>query len=378
MGAARRGGTLASIIGAVVLVAAIVLAVATTSAPAGNRDPEAALFAYPGPEEATYGQNVAYTATLFNDDKSQFTHAVYTHTKPTTVLDGETVTSELVYASCDDENLSLGTFTATDYSCPPTTIPAGDTARVTLVWTTPRIPEPLTCDADDPAPATPVNDCELVSEGQWTIKEGTGKQGSAGPDTFPEDPIPITTPLHGDDDDPQAADGYVLDALDCSGSNVAIQTFEGTLGPGNAIVTKVCPSTVPTPAISVFSPGLLIKILEGGTGIPPGLEERVTDTAFVCIPAPDPLGGFGNNCPAALGYGPPHGTPGYTAWSFAPQAKFSFVIDNGELLVNGEQIDQVFHDGVDVTEDCTITIDHPAKKTFVSCFGDANGGWDFG
>ena len=96
-------------------------------------------------------------------------------------------------------------------------------------------------------------------------------------------------------------------------------------------------------------------------------------TAFICIPAPGTLASQ-NACPTD-----PAGT-GYTPWSFddpsTPNvhetAGFSFTIDN-TLLPNGDKVDQVVHNGVDVTSACTIDIVNSDKTTIVACKASTNG-----
>ncbi len=328
----RRRGS-ASIAAVLALGAVALLVLAVGNAPAGNRAPVPTLVGFPGPGEVTYGQNVAYTATLPNAQSSTFTHVNFHDPIPTTVSGTQTLTATLEYASC------AGTLTATEFVCDEMTVPAGQTAKVTIVWQTPLAGSSTNCPA-----ATPV--C-MTNGSFWTIKEGTGKPGSAGPDTF-SSPLVATSLLVVPDF--VEAGGYALNACTNPATQKSLET-NPAVGPTNKLATKVCASTVPG---QVFDPGVSIEIDEGpGSGI--------TESSTICIPAP------GQKCE----------TSGYTPWTFSPRATFTFVIDN-TTLPKGEKVDKVLHDNVDVTGDCTITISNPTKKTTVACQASINGSWNFG
>jgi hypothetical protein len=378
--------------------AVVVFAVSAAVAPAGNRQPTTKIVEFPGPEQVTFGEDVAYTSTLFNgpDQSSSFTHVIYNHRIPTTILDrdangvedgiGAPVPAKLVYASCDpgltnwNPNASDGT-----YHCPELSqLPAGATARVLLVWQTPGVPDSVgdnvTCDSN-PLPASPVNSCTLTSSGYWTIKEGTGNPGSNGPDTYPSlAGDPVVTDLLGSATDLRKARAYAL--AKCQAGSSSLKTSDVVpVGPGNTIVTKVCSPTVPGQALQ---PGLVIQIDELGTGTPLGPPKRLWDTVFICAPRPDPdLTNTvdENKCPVTPGYF----NAGYQPWPFddpsttaVERGRFTFVLEN----VKGEKLDQVFHNGVldanDPTFSCTITISNGTKATTtVVCDAADNGGWDF-
>jgi hypothetical protein len=318
------------------LLTAAVLAFGTASAPAGNRTPSPTLTAFPGPSEVTYGQNVAYSATLPNSQSSSFTHVQFHNPIPTTTAGTQTLQATLAYSSC------AGQLTATEWVCNEITVGSGQTARVTIVWKTPSAGE-----------STAGCAC-MVNNSYWTIKEGTGKPGSAGPDTFPS-PAALTSLLVVPD--PVEAGGYGLTAC-TDPTTQSTLTTNLTLGPANPFATKVCASTVPG---LVLDPGLAVEIDENnnantGTGIPYRSD--------VCIPAP------GFSCADI----------GYTPWLFSPRATLGFVIDNS-TLDGGEKVDKVFHDGVDVTADCTINVVNgpgPIKITNVACLTAVNGSWNVG
>jgi uncharacterized repeat protein (TIGR01451 family) len=319
----------------VALTAAVVAALAVSAgmAPAGNRNPQPTLVGFPGPGEVTYGQNVAYTATLPNAQSSTFTHVQFHDPIPTTVSGSQTLTATLKYASCQ------GQLTATEFVCNEISVPSKQTAKVTIVWQTPAAGSSVGCSS-----ATPV--C-MTNSSFWTIKEGTGNPGSSGPDTFPS-PLVSTSLLLVPN--PAKAGGYALTACTNALTQTSLET-NPAVGPTNKLATRVCASTVPG---QVFDPGVAIEIEEGpGSGI--------TESATVCIPAP------GQSCDSSS----------YAPWIFSPRATFTFTIDN-TTLPKGEKVDTVFHDSVDVTADCTITISNKTKTTIVSCLSDRNGDWRFG
>jgi hypothetical protein len=323
---------MASMVAVMALAAAGLLVIAVGTAPAGNRDPEPTLVGFPGPGEVTYGQNVAYTATLPNEQSSTFTHAQFHNPIPTT--SGGSAT--LKYASCP------GTLTATAFVCNEITVRSHEIAKVTIVWQTPPSGSSSNCPTTSPC---------MTNRTFWTIKEGTGNPGSSGPDTF-DSPVVATSLLVVPDF--SEAGGYALNACTNPATQKSLET-NSAVGPTNKLATKVCASTVPG---QLFDPGVAIEIDEGpGTGI--------TESASICIPAP------GQSCV----------TTGYQPWLFSPRATFTFTIDN-TTLPKGEKVDKVFHtvftERVDVTNDCTIKIVNKTKTTSVTCFSSFNGGWDFG
>ena len=327
-----RKHVLGSIVALAATLAIALLTVAATVATAGNRNPEPTLVGLPGPGEVTYGQNVAYTATLPNAQSSTFTHAQFHNPIPTTFVDGQPpLQATLMYASCS------GTLTATEFVCDETTISANETARVTIIWKTPTAGE-----------SSPGCQC-MTNSSYWTIKEGTGKPGSSGPDTFPSPPVSTSLLVV---PDPVKAGGYALGACTNPATQTSLETNQ-TVGAANPLATKVCASTVPN---QLFDPGLVIEIDEG---IGPH-NLGVTQTSTICIPAP------GQTCGS-----------NYTPWTFSPPATLSFTIDN-RSLPSGEKIDRVLHNGVDVTSSCTITVVNRLKITQVTCLAAEQGGWDFG
>jgi hypothetical protein len=328
-----------------------------TSAPAGNRDPVRTLVETPGPAEISYGENVGYTATLFNNQSSTFTKVIYRHLVPTTKLGGVSTPASLVYSSCEPGRTSWPAFAAGSwYACPELSqLPSGASTSVLLVWKAPGIPT-----AGDGVSCGAVNDCVLGSRGEFTIKEGTGNPGSSGPDTFAVGPV--ETPLYAASTDLTKARGYVLNA--CSTGSSLETSVVTPVGPGNKLYTKVCASTVPGATGTTgnpLDPGLVVEIEEKAGG-------PITEDVTICIPVP------GDTCADV---------PPYTPWTFTPKASFTFTIDI-KSLPRGEKVDRILHDDgsgtgfVDVTADCTINVINSQKIAIVTCASSKNGEWRFG
>jgi hypothetical protein len=316
---------------------------AAATAPAGNRAPNSGMAADPGPTEATYGTNVAFTATLDNFQKSAFV----------------TVRLEVEFPKTRVGTVeTLATFKAT--SCPVGTyellenpkrfvcywgdkLPAGQIAKVLVVWETPVAGTSSDC-------PTAISEPCMTTKGTWFIKEGSQTKGG-GPDTFPTSLAAVSF-LDGTDPGKKAR-GYALGH--CTEVDDA---SELATAPGGEIQTTVCPSTTPGSAFP-FTPGLIMQIDHGK-----GSFSKKLPTSFICIPDPRVSP---SSCPAAPGYG----GDGYTPWTFADPAKFTFVLTTLNIT-------KVLHDGEDVTSTCVITPDKALKKTTITCLGDENGGWDFG
>ena len=334
----RGRGWTAGAVG-VVLVAAVVaglLGASVSPAPAGNRNPAATLVAFPGPGEVTYGQNVAYTSTFTNTQSSTFTHVLFHDPIPTTLVSGVGTQAVFKYASC------TGQLTATEFVCDEIAqLTPGATAKVTIVWQTPAAGSSTGCPS-----ATPVCMANSIT---WTLKEGTGQPGSAGPDTFPAGPV-FTSLLVVPDF--RKAGGYALGK--CTGSSTTTLGTNGTVNATNPLSTDVCATTLPTG--DAFNPGLVVTINERDhTASDPGF----TQVSVICIPVPD---GSCDNL-------------SYTPWLFDPAATFTFVFDN-TTLPKGVKITTIFHDGVPAP--CTITVDNRTKTTKAVCTSATNGHWTGG
>lgn len=323
------------------------LAILAADAPANNRDPASVLAGHPGPATVTYGKNVAHTATLRNTGKSMFTKVRFFNPIPTTTLAGTTYPATFKYASCP------GTLTATAFVCDEIAqLGPGATARVTIVWGTP------TAEGSSSAGCSLSAAC-LRNRVFWTIKEGTGNEGSAGPDTFESNAVEtrlLVAP------DASKAGGYPLSACTDPAAQTTLQT-NPSVGPANPIATRVCAPKMPQG--DVFNPGLVVVIEEGPRD--PG-EPGVTDVSEICIPQ------AGLTCPSSTPF----------PFDAAQPATFTFTIANS-TLPKGVKITKVYDDGVLVSTSpavfphvASIRVDSKTKTTIVVVKALENGRWGFG
>lgn len=323
------------------------LAVVAADAPANNRNPSAVLTGLPGPTAVTYGKNIAYTATLENTGKSMFTKVRFFNPIPTATLNGTTYPATFKYASCP------GTLTATAFVCDE--IPqlgSKQTARVTIVWGTP------TAEGSSSTGCALSAAC-LTNRVVWTIKEGTGNPGSAGPDTFESNTVETRLLVVPDD---RQAGGYPLSACTDPASQTTLQT-NPSVSTSNPIATRVCAPKMP--ANDVFNPGLVVVIEEGPKL--PG-EPGVTDVSEICIPQ------AGLTCPSSTPF----------PFDAAKPATFTFTIANSSLP-KGVKITKVYDDGAPVSTNKavfphveSIKIDNKTKTTIVVVKALENGRWGFG
>ena len=159
---------------------------------------------FPGPDEVTFGKNVAYTTSFENAQNSTFTHVFFRMDRPSTKVNGVDLPRELVYASCEPGGPPFAGLTATDYTCPGFgQLPAGSPPiKVTLVWQTPTPANPssLSCDLR-PARRSPIASSQAT--GGWSIKEN--QPGSN--DTFDVGPVYTTMLLQPDQ---KKSGGYAI------------------------------------------------------------------------------------------------------------------------------------------------------------------------
>jgi len=335
---------------AALLVAVTAVGALTVSAPAGNRSPLVQLVASPGPSEVTFLKNVAYTATIFNNQNSTFTHVRFHNPIPTT-SGGPAV---FKYASCP------GALTATEFVCNASRLDAGRTATVLIVWQTPASGISSDCPGSIPS-------C-MTNAGYFTIKEGTGQPGSSGPDTFPT--LRVATSLLVVPDQNEAG-GYALDPC-TNPSNPTLVTNQ-SLSAGNPLSTSVCASSLPVG--DIFNPGLSVEVDERNR-VPS--DPGITQVSGICIPEP------GDSCLSS-----------FTPFVFSPLATFTFRILNSSLpLVCTDdddddddcklrKITQVFDDGVLVSSSLTadprvVSITTGPLVTTVVVQSSENGSWNFG
>jgi hypothetical protein len=329
-------------------VALLVLAVGT--APAGNRNPTIFFDDFPGPDQVTFGKNVAYTTSLTNVGSSTYTHVFFTMNRPSTLVRGATVTADLVYASCEPSGPPFAGLTDTKYTCPeitqiPSTKPPAK-AQVILVWRTPTPTNPETLDCAHPL----VTDCTLTATGSWAIKDN--QPGSN--DTFP---VQETTSLLLQPDQSKSG-GYALSTVkkaDCTTTSANLVT-NLSVGALNKIATAICAGTLPG---ATLDPGVAIVIDETTTPYGPG----ITAMSTICIPKP------GFECPLSSQT---------NSWVFNPTlATFIFKVPETADWPPGEKLDVAYHNG-DSYSGCTFVRDNPTKIWTVTCPAAQNGDWRFG
>ena len=355
---ARRTG-IASSAAILILGMIAVLVMAVASAPAANRDADFSFADFPGPGEVTFGKNVSYRASLFNDPEagnSTFTHIRFSMTRPVTTVAGVPRYADLVYSSC--ESAPYAGLTSTEYSCPETARlgPGAPKLEVTVVWQTPGPQSappvaPTACQSN-----APVTNCVLETTGTWSIKESNNTTPS--PDTFAIDEA--TTLLV--QPNPQTAGGYALTtiaAANCTTDSANLVT-NLNVGQGNKIATAVCVSD--KPANNVLNPGLAIEIVEqaGETG------GGFTDTSTICIPNPD------LDCPVA--------DEELDSFPFPADNPATFIFRIPEIgFPKGEKLDVAYHNGSEYTDfACTFVREGKTKIWTVTCPATSNGEWRFG
>lgn len=342
-------GRLAVVVGLAALLGISVLGVMTTSAPAGNRDPMVLFDDFPGPDEVTFGKNVAYTTSFENTQSSTFTHVFFRMDRPSTKVNGVTMLATLVYASCEPGGPPFAGLTGASYTCPGFgQLPAGSPPiEVMLVWQTPTPSNPSSLDCASPA----VTDCTLTATGGWSIKEN--QPGSN--DTFPVGPE-LTTMLV--QPDQKKSGGYATTTVapgSCTTESANLIT-NLSVGAQNKIATAVCASTKPLG--NALNPGLVIEIDEGTTPYGRGF----TEMSSICVPKP------GFTCPASED----------NTWQFTPAATHIFKIP--EIgFPKGEKLDLAFHNGdPNPYPGCTFVKDNKTKIWTVTCPAATNGDWRFG
>ena len=327
----------------VACLAVIVAATAVAGGSAGNRAPEIAdLKAVPGPGQVTYGENIAYTATLKNGGKSTWTNVQFRMKPPVATYGIDNTeypaTAPPVAASCD---WKLDAQTG-EYVCTFAQLVTKGEQRVTMVWTAPTIPSQTGC-----------NSC-LVANGRWLIKEAKPTNGN-------EEFLvgPVTARLLGGEgtEETDEAGGYELGA--CGATSPSLST--PAVKTGNPVATSFC---LPGFSRDGENPGLATTITE---------LDGNPHQSTVCIAE------LGQDC-----------DPPYVAKDFGPDAvTFTFTVD-GRALPNGYKITQVFHNtstalpscepDVPITNDgCVVSITYvPSTKLWtIIAKAETNGPWNW-
>jgi len=315
----------------------------------------------PGPAAVTYGENIAYTATFYNNTKSMFTQVRFVMAPPTGL--GTDVATP-VTSSCGDNAFDPVTHVLTcNFG---QLLPGSETTNkltVTVVW---KAPEGATRPGCDAADAT---GC-LSATGTWSIKEGKDTNGN---ETFA---LTRTASLLGVSDTAASsnrnrAGGYELKG--CSATGDANLATGGTLDPKtNPVISSFC-----IPA-SFAAPDAAGGVASTITELPQG-DPNFARQSVICIAKP------GTNCPA----------------SDANRATFDgkFIVFTfkvaADALPPGFKITQVFHNSTTValpkclpvdadnTDDngCVVSIDPPKgpgiKTWTIVTKAKTNGPWSW-
>jgi len=236
----------------VVATAAVVL-VATGSAK--PRDPAgvvATFDAFPGPGEVTYGEDIAYRATLDNKSGTTLTHVIFRQQFPEITRGDPLVTTPLplpnpVDSSCAAWGGTAGTrsitvegVSKTEWYCDLGQRPANAKVTLTVVWNVP-VPETagqagVNCD-----------DC-LSSRGYWTVKEGLN-DGTQPNDTFGEKTAYADLLAQSGSGEKLKAGGYETASVSCGEGDDIDTEADGNLrttplGAGNFLTTTICLPTI--------------------------------------------------------------------------------------------------------------------------------------
>jgi hypothetical protein len=333
-----------------VVTSLAILAVAASTAPAGNRTPLSELLVSPGPPSPTSGKTVALTARLENRQNSMFTDIRFRLPIPA----GATFET----TNCASYEL-VPVGSSIEFDCSwGHQLPAGQTATVTI------------------ALKTPDSGSLMTAAGAWVMKEGSQAKGR-GPDTFPTNAVDVS--LFAKNDPQNAADFATAVCTDPATPTLATPP----IGPGNPMSTSICAPNLPTIPIT----GIAASINERDrTQADPG----ITQVSDICLPEP------ASDCGSAS-----------VPFQFSPMATFIFTIDNKALppvcpassevsTLTGDstqsggggctvpRITKVFHNGVLVPPTSTdpdivsITFNTTTKVTTVVVESSTNGHWTGG
>ena len=315
-------------------------AIAVAGGSAGNRVLNAT---FDSGGSVTYGKTIAYTATLTNDNKANFTHVTFRQTRPVATFNGQAFFAAFVTSSCGALDLKGDTDPSNDeLVCEFGDLTPGAPAEeLTSVWTAPTIPSGTGCAA-----------C-LKSTGTWLIKEGKATNLNETV-VFTED-----AELLGNDGTAELlrATSYELPNQCDQPGEVNLSTNQA-LSKDNAISSSFC---LPPFAADATHLGLLTSITE--------LKSNPRHSE-VCIAA------LGETCAGtyvAADFGP--GVVKYLFRLFGPGIKGGPINDvrhNGELLTQATCEREVNPECV-----VSITYDQSTQIWTVITTSETNGPWDF-
>jgi hypothetical protein len=335
----------------VACLAVVAAAFAVSGGSAGNRDGQPTLEVVPGPAAVTYGENIAYTATFYNNTNSMFTQVRFVMAPPTGL--GTDVATP-VTSSCGADAFDPVTNVLT---CNVGQLAPGvaNKLTVTVVWKAPEGATKSGC-----------FEC-LSATGTWLIKEGKDTNGN---ETFA---LTRKASLLGvNDADPtlsnlNRAGGYELGACATGGTNLSTNTaLDATKNP---VVSSFCLPASFQPANAAGGVASTITEPSGGANF--------ARQSLICIAKP------GENCP--------DGTPATFDDQFIV---FTFKVADA-ALPNGFKITQVFHNSTttalpkckpldaDNTDPngCVVSIDPPKgpgiKTWTIVAKAKTNGPWNW-
>lgn len=308
----------------------VVLGIAALTAiavlvPGGSAGARAVAFTFeavPGPGEVTYGQNIAYRATISNTSGSTLTHVIFRMTPPA----AEGVPAIFQDSTCPQNNGKGATVTYADgtseWTCDFGNLPA---------WTQPTPQKTLAVIWQAPTLGLP-DDCFgcLETAARLTVKEGLNDQTNPNDAFQPDNVQQPATLLSANTDtvksnNTKSAGGYETKACTNPSGVGSLQTNQNLDATLNTVSTFVCISLIPT---STTDLGLATTILEGVVHVGnPGNPKL--DTSDLCIAQ------LGTNC-GAFGQ--------YTPQVFDVGHPITVVLRFPDAaLANGEKITKIWH-----------------------------------
>lgn len=305
----------------VACLALIGAVVAVAGGSAGNRDGIPTFT--PSPAIVTYGEDVAYNASLDNNNASGsiFTHVTYEQTRPVATFGSTKYPAELLEASCDAVIDDKGDLDQTNdvLRCEFDALrPEDEPIRLTTLWSAPVVPLSPNCDS-----------C-LTSTATWRIKEGKQTNGN---ETFTLGPPQVTAALLGGQGTPEdkKAGGYEtagIGAQSCTAATGNLRTNQ-SLTKNNPFSTTVClPAfTIPDEIIDFGYASTIVETLTPPEG---GAAHPELGQSIVCV--------------AALGWScVPNHVP--ANWGTVNKARHIFRILDSALTTVPKEITSVTHNG---------------------------------
>ena len=239
----------------VVCVAVVFAAVIVGASSAGKRGPEVVkttFDAFPGPGEVTYGEKIAYQATLKNDSGTTLTHVIFRQRFPEIKRGAGAATPLPVAPTADDSSCDEWGGTASTTSVVENGVSkqwwncdlgqrSANALKITLtvVWNVPV-----------PTPAEASVNCDgcLTSLGRWTVKEGLN-DGTAPNDTFGTTLVPATLLAKAGSGEKLKAGGYETASATCGegediDTEAAGNLHTTPLGADNFLTTTICLPTI--------------------------------------------------------------------------------------------------------------------------------------